>query len=137
MTRGPVLLIEDDPEFSRAIGLRLKHYGIDISTARNGTEGFWKAVCEHPAVIVSDLSMPDGDGQYLLGKLKDHPLTRDIPFIVLTGRHELGLERRLCNLGAVAYLRKPLVLAELTAALRSHITMEAPTECSPCCGEKS
>ena len=137
MAHGPVLFIEDDPDFSLAIGMRLKHYGIDISSAFSGTEGFWKAVCEHPAVIVSDLSMPDGDGQYLLGKVKNHPLTRDIPFIVLTGRHELGLERHLRALGAAAYLRKPLVLSELLAALRPHIPIKAPIERSPCYGGTS
>lgn len=128
MTRGLVLLIEDDPEFSRAIELRLKHYGVRVRRASNGTEGFWRAVCEHPAAIVSDLSMPDGNGQYVLNKVKDHPLTRDIPFIVLTGRREPGLERHLCALGAAAYLHKPLVLSDLLAALRPHLCVETPVE---------
>ncbi len=126
MAHGSVLIIEDDLEFLRAVGIRLKHYGIDISSASNATEGFWKAVCEHPAVIVSDLTMPDGDGQYLLNKVKSHPLTREIPFIVLTGRQELGLERHLRAVGAIAYLRKPLILSELLTALRPHVRVAAP-----------
>ena len=52
-------------------------------------------------------------------------------FIVLTGRHELGLERHLLALGAVAYLRKPLMLSELLTALRPHLLAAGELEHHP------
>jgi len=65
--------------------------------------------------------MPDGSGDYLLGRLKDTEETRDIPVMVLTahtldGRKDYALEREFVGrLGAVSYLAKPISLDALVA----------------------
>jgi DNA-binding response OmpR family regulator len=49
------------------------------------------------------------------------PLTKDIPTIVLTGRKDAALKRKLLNLGAVRYFTKPYNIAKLVGELRRHI----------------
>ena len=123
MVNAEVLCIEDDPDLSLFIAMKLQRYGVQVTRAFSGMEGYWKALREQPAAIVSDLAMPDGNGNYILYRLKSHPLTRDIPFIVLTGKCNPGVELNLLSSGAAAYLRKPFIVEELLAALRPFISL--------------
>ena len=89
------------------------------------------ALRERPDVIVSDYTMPEGYGNWLLGRLKGHSATKDIPVIFLTGRTigdkpDYPLERTLLSLGASAYLTKPLEFDTLLVELRRHITLQDP-----------
>lgn len=128
---GPkVLVVDDDSSLSDAIRLRLRSYGIHVSQAFTGSEGFWKAVKEQPHVIITDYVMPDGYGNYLVRRLREHSLTRSIPVIVLTGCNAAGrsaenrdyaLERQFLNLGAECVLPKPINHRKLLDLLRQHI----------------
>lgn len=127
-----VLLIDDDPDVSKAIKLRLRPYGVEVLRAFNGMQGYWMALKDRPDAIVSDYTMPEGYGNWLLGRLKGHSATKDIPVIILTGRTIGGkpdypLERTLLSLGASAYLTKPLDFNALVAELRRHVRLREPT----------
>lgn len=111
-----VLLIDDDRGLSQALQTRLKSQGFRVLCAFGGLEGYWMALKEKPDVIISDYTMPEGYGSYLLRRLKEHSLTCDIPVLVLTGRDiagrpisrkDFGLERQLLNLGAARVFSKP------------------------------
>ena len=60
--------------------------GVESVVASNGVTAFEIAKSESPAVIITDYYMPDGDEEYLLGKLRQKQETRHIPVIVHTGR---------------------------------------------------
>lgn len=125
-TKPRVLAVDDDPDVSRAIKLRLAPFGVEVVQAFTGMQGFWTALKERPDVIVMDFHMPDGYGNYLIGKLKTHTLTKDTPVIVLTGQNfsgkkDFALEREFMGLGADAYLTKPLDFDALLNELRRHI----------------
>jgi CheY-like chemotaxis protein len=85
---------------------------------------------ETPDVIITDYNMPEGSGQYLIGRLKGVPLLKDIPVIVLTGEsgrtsRDFALERRfLGEYGAAAFLSKPVDLDILLGALSEHIAID-------------
>ena len=126
-----VLLVDDDPQLSKALKIRLQAYGVEVLRAFSGMQGYWTALKELPDVIITDYTMPDGYGNYLLGKLKEHSLTKDIPVIVLTGRtiggnKDFALERSLLSLGATAFLTKPLDFDALLSELRRHIAIGEP-----------
>jgi CheY-like chemotaxis protein len=110
--RGRVLIVDDDPDMVRVLGMRLAENGLEVETASSGLCGFWTALRTVPDVIIADYCMPDGCADLLLRRLKDHPITRSIPIVIVTGRggvaYDFGLEREMRNLGAEACLGKPL-----------------------------
>ncbi len=121
-----VLVIDDDPDVSKAIKIRLQAHGVEVLRAFSGMQGYWMALKEKPNAIITDYAMPEGSGDYVLGRLRDHAVTRGIPVIVLTGRtvagrEDFALKRQMFSLGAKAFLTKPLDFDALINELKVHI----------------
>lgn len=111
---GPkILVIDDDPQITRALLIRLGALGFEVVRSPNAKMGHLLAKTEKPDLIITDYDMPEVTGEQLLINLKAHPSTMGIPVIVLTGHTLNGVEdsalRRemLGRRGAVAYLTKP------------------------------
>ena len=122
-----VLCIDDDPDVSRAIQLRLDNFEVEVIPAFFGTQGLGLAVTEKPDVIITDLKMPQGGGEYLLECLKCNAKTVDIPVIVLTGKSDENLPARMYRLGAAKLLKKPIAFDELVQELRRYIELRERT----------
>ncbi|MEX0978255.1 MAG: response regulator [Pirellulales bacterium] len=121
--RTRVLCIDDDPDISKLLKIRLAAFNIEVLRAFNGMHGYWTAVGERPDAIICDMCMPEGDGNYIVSRLKSHPLTQNVPVIVLTGQGNQGLKRTMLSLGVDAYFSKPVVFDELLRALRVHLDL--------------
>lgn len=131
-TGATVLCIDDDYLFTEVLNVRLSSRGLRVMRAFNGLHGYWRALRERPDLIITDYTMPEGYGSYLLRRLRDHSVTKEIPVIVLTGRDLAGrptetmdhtLERQLRNLGAQCVLPKPVDWSALYAAMEHHVTL--------------
>ena len=112
-----ILVVEDDPDMCGLIASHLQGAGYVVRSAANGLQA---AACLEliPDLIISDVHMPRMGGFDLIKILKSEDALKDIPVIFLTvdeARRERGAE-----LGAVAYLTKPLKLDELLAAVRKN-----------------
>ncbi len=121
-----VLAVDDDPLISKALSVRLAAHGVEVLRAYNGMQGYWTALREIPDVIITDYRMPEGQGNMLLGRLNSHPLTKEIPVIILSGGRlkgdrDFALERELATLGAIRYFSKPLDFEALLKELEKHI----------------
>jgi len=90
-----------------------------ILTASNGPEGIAMAIAERPHVIVLDVLMPGMDGWETCTKIKSHPVTADIPVILLTGSDEHNLSQQAVAVGAAAILTKPCPADRLVDRIRS------------------
>lgn len=126
-----ILHIEDDRDLSAALSMRLRPYGIAVIPAFNGMEGYRRAFLNPAGAIVLDMQLPNGNGDYVMRRLKETPVTKDIPVIVLTGRRERTIERQMMNLGAAAFLTKPLNFDELLSVLGRllHLDMNRRKRC--------
>ena len=109
---------------------RLEPYGVEVLRAFTGMQGYWMALDCRPAAIICDLKMPDGEGNYINARLQAHPMTKDIPVIVLTGQKNPALKRQMLSCGAAAYLEKPLVLDDLLVELRRYVALADEPELS-------
>jgi len=118
-----VLHVEDDADFSELVGRRLSAVGIRTRRAYSGMEGYRKAFLQPAEAVILDVNMPNGDGDYILRRLKETPATSDIPVIVLTGRRDRTLSRRLLQMGAVAVHHKPPNFDELIRDLRGALPL--------------
>jgi len=121
---GPlVLCIDDDPEISETIALRLRQYQVDVMRAFHGMQGLWLATMCRPDLIITDLNMPQGGGSYIIECLRNHSDTCDVPIIVLTGQRHSQLEANVRGLGAEKFLTKPIHFDELAAAISTFIPL--------------
>ncbi len=132
-----VLVIDDDPQITQALAIRLGALGIDVIEAPNAAGGTYLAWTECPDLIITDQNMPGKSGENLIIQLKNDEETKDIPIIVITGqtvggREDRGLKREMLGRrGAVAYLTKPVNFDELVEVLRHHIQFPSPPSGSP------
>jgi len=124
VTRPWVLCVDDDPDFAATLKLRLQQHGVDVLHAFAGMEGYRFAFTHEAQAIILDQEMPDGNGEYILRRLKESPATEGIPVIVLTGTKDQALARRMHNLGAARFLTKPVDWEELWAELQPLVQRE-------------
>jgi signal transduction histidine kinase/ligand-binding sensor domain-containing protein/CheY-like chemotaxis protein len=106
-TRGARILVVDDDEHVRDYLADLLGESFEIVFARDGTEGFERALEEMPDLVVSDVMMPRSDGYELCARLKKSDRTSHVPVILLTAKG--GKEEQLAGTryGADAYFTKP------------------------------
>lgn len=103
-----ILLIEDDPDIQRLLGLTLKlTAGAEVQAATEGQDGIALAQAWQPELILLDRMLPDMEGTAVLQTLKAEPTTATIPVIFLSaraGEHEI---LAAIGKGAVGYIVKP------------------------------
>jgi PAS domain S-box-containing protein len=110
-----VLIIEDNQQATQLLEMYLHDSGYRTEIARDGMEGIEKAKKLKPNIITLDLMLPLKDGWQVLKDLKNHPVCKDIPIIIIsiTDEKKLGF-----SLGAVDYFVKPVNKDDLLATLK-------------------
>lgn len=132
--RTKILCIDDDPEVTRTLELRLARYQVETLRAMYGTQGFWLAMTEKPQLIITDIRMPQGQGDFLIQCLKGNAETRSIPVIVLSGMRDASSKNHMYHLGADSYLEKPCPFEQMLSTIRDFVdlgnldSMETPKE---------
>lgn len=112
MTRA--LVIEDDPDVARLIGLELNRLGYETEAALSGEAGLAAAHGERPDLILLDLRMEPVDGFEVLRRLQEDDTTADIPVLVVS---IVEAEQRARTAGARGFVGKPFDVATLRRAL--------------------
>ena len=111
MTAKPkftILLIDNSVEILDALSalLREEH---TVFAARSGLAGLDIATRRpQPHLILLDVMMPDVDGYAVLARLKENPLTRNIPVVLLTSLTDPESEEHAFELGASDFIAKPI-----------------------------
>ena len=118
-----ILVIDDDPDVRRLIVKRLEAAGHEVAAASGGHEGIDMARRSPPDLILTDLMMPEGDGNAVVEMIrKDDALTRT-PIIMLTARSDVADVVRGLDQGADDYVAKPFHLQELMARVSALLRM--------------
>jgi len=114
-----ILIVDDDVQTLRLVGLMLERQGYKILAASNGTQAIGMARAEHPDLILLDVMMPDVDGYTVARTLRKEPETTSIPILMFTAKAEVVDKIVGYEAGADDYLTKPIHPAELTAHMRA------------------
>ena len=110
-----VLIVEDKPHARQILQSYLSEAGYEIETAANGIEALEKAKQWKPDVITLDILLPVKDGWQVLRELKQHPLCKNIPVIIISMLDERNVG---FGLGAVDYFVKPVQKDALLESLK-------------------
>lgn len=117
-----VLLI-DDSRSDRHYYSRLVRGSYQVITASGGREGLEMAETHSPDVILLDYMMPEMLGTEVCEKLKENPLTKNIPIIFLTSFDTPDTVIKALEFGADAYLVKPVSRADLIMQISFSLKM--------------
>jgi CheY-like chemotaxis protein len=126
MATAKILIVDDDQDIRRLLGIRLKGAGYDVVFAGDAIAAVNQARLERPDMILLDLGMPAGDGYLVMERLKAMPALEGIPVIVVSARDPQTEEERLAESGAEAFFRKPFDHEELLAAIARALGAEPP-----------
>jgi DNA-binding response OmpR family regulator len=121
MTKGKVLVIEDDRSLAEVLSYNLKQAGYEVHIAHDGQDGITQAQIKSPDVVLLDLMLPVVDGLDVCRRLRADATTRDLLIIMLTAKAEESDELVGFSLGADDYVTKPFsvkILLERIKALR-------------------
>lgn len=121
---GSQILIVDDVEANlmilENIILQMGHTPRCASSANEAA----KLIAEQlPQLILLDVFMPEMDGYEFCERLKENPVTRDIPIIFISAADSSEDKVRGFNLGAVDYIGKPFEVTEVTMRVRNHLKL--------------
>jgi pilus assembly protein CpaE len=114
-----ILIIDDDLDTLRLVGLMLQRQGYQISAATNGQQGLDKAFDESPDLILLDIMMPDMDGYEVTRRLRANPSTMETPILMFTAKTQMEDKVIGFEVGANDYLTKPTHPSELQARVKT------------------
>lgn len=115
----PILLVEDNPKDLELtlIALGKSNLANEVVTVRDGAEALDYLLCRgayadrpkgNPAVVLLDLKLPKVNGLEVLEQIKQDPAVQAIPVVMLTSSREEPDLQRAYQLGANAYVVKPV-----------------------------
>lgn len=112
-----LLIVEDDAEMRDLLRKVLEKEGYRISVAGDGREATASLSRKPFDLVVTDMLMPDDGGLELLRAIRQtHPT---LPVIIITAFGNWGSYSQALELGAAAFISKPLKMAELIAAIQT------------------
>ncbi|MHB8087441.1 MAG: response regulator transcription factor, partial [Anaerolineaceae bacterium] len=114
-----ILIVDDDVETLRLVGLMLQRQGYQIVAANNGSQAISMARAESPDLIILDVMMPDMDGYQVTAELRKDPQLADTPILMFTAKSQVDDKVAGYDAGVDDYLTKPVHPAELIAHLKA------------------
>ena len=111
-----VLIVEDEENLAKFVGLELKHEGYEVETVLDGRSGLDAALENNYDVILLDLMLPELNGLEVARRLRE---TKKTPIIMMTARDSVIDRISGLDYGADDYLVKPFAIEELLARIRS------------------
>ncbi len=121
-----IVLVDDDPIFLRVAEKRLGTAGYRVLTAADGKTGLQLIRAERPQLVMLDLMMPGIHGFALIQEMRNDPTLHGIQVIVSSGKAYPVDIKKAKELGANAYLTKPVDLERLVEEVKAVLDAAGP-----------
>lgn len=123
-----VLLVDDDPVQLKLLRLQFEHANFCVETTPNGAEALTAARRNRPDLIVTDVLMPHLDGFDLCLAVRQEPLLRNIPVVMVSANYVEEADRRLAErVGANIYIYRETGFDVLLEAVLASFKQPVPT----------
>ena len=120
MTRGRILIADDEPTFLESTAELLRREGFEVTTSSDGQRALALVVDEQFDLLITDLEMPGNSDLALVRRVAQ--VRGGLPVIILTGFPSVRSAMASIELPVAAYLTKPVVFAELLERVSSAVT---------------
>lgn len=127
-SEGTVLVVDDHEPTLMGLRDLLSQANFTVRATTRSDEAIGFAIEELPDAVLLDVMMPKVSGLDICAHLKQHPSTRLIPVVLMTGAHDRDVRIRGLALGADEILAKPLDIEELRIRMRSLVQMKRLTD---------
>lgn len=117
MSKGKVLVCDDDELIVDLLQFRLEARGYEVATARDGNEALESLTNQSVDLVVLDAMMPMVDGYEVLRRIRERNDTAKLPVIMLTARKQERDILEALSLGASDFVVKPFIPEELIARI--------------------
>jgi two-component system, NtrC family, response regulator GlrR len=119
MSRGAILLVDDDSKLLRVLTLGLESEGYSVVAAASGEEAMSRLGSLRPQFVLTDLKMPGMDGIELAARIQErYP---GLPVAILSAHGDIPEAVRATQTGAVDFLTKPVDRDRLAECIRRHL----------------
>ena len=122
------LIVEDSPMMRQLLVFALSRVrNVKVTEADDGVDGLKKLASGRFDIILTDINMPIMDGLKLVKRVRSDPVHKDVPIIIITTEGAQEDKRRALELGANAYITKPIQAPQVIAKVRELLGIEAPS----------
>jgi signal transduction histidine kinase len=126
--KSKILVVDDAVDTVELLRKRFRSEGYDTDEAYDGEEALKRVDEYNPDLIVLDVMMPKIDGYEVCRRLKTDENKKYIPVLMLTAKGEIESKVKGLEIGADDYLAKPFDYKELSARVKSLLTIKAARE---------
>jgi PleD family two-component response regulator len=130
MSKGRILVVEDDFDVHNMLQIYFQSQGYEVAVAERGEEGLELCRQQLPHVIVLDIMLPDIDGYEVCRRLRQSLRTNHVPIIFLTQKDERSDKIAGLESGADDYITKPFDIEELRLRVQGSIRRAQATNLS-------
>ena len=122
-----LLIIDDEPPVLRSMVRLLRQAApeLELTLAESASDGIARAALARPDAILLDAYMPETNGVQVCSRIRSTPATSHIPILAMTADPTPELASAFARAGAVAFLEKPVVVAQLFEILSTHLLPSA------------
>jgi pilus assembly protein CpaE len=121
-----ILVIDDDEQLLRMVGLMLERGGHTITLLDNPMEGMARITAEEPDLVVLDVMMPLMNGHDVARQIRNTLGLEDLPILILTARSQEIDREAAIKSGADGYLSKPVTAQELLGRIDDLLVVSKP-----------
>jgi two-component system response regulator ResD len=127
VTRGRILVVDDDPRLLHIVAMYLGIEGYEVITAENGDDGLTKLQERPPDLVILDIMMPGMDGIETCRRMRGHAPTADIPIVMFSALSSDDDIERARVAGANHLITKPFNLVGLGSVVKTFFPADVGT----------
>ena len=116
--RKKIMTVDDSPTVRQMVGLTLRDAGYDVVEAVDGIDALRRLEQEPVHMLITDLNMPRMDGVGLIKAVRENPVNRFIPIIMLTTESHEQKKQEGKAAGASGWIVKPFKPEQLLGVVR-------------------
>ncbi len=125
MAERSCLIVEDSPMMRQLLVFALARVkNLRVTEADDGVDGLRKLASARYDIIITDINMPIMDGLKLVKRVRSDPAHKETPIVVITTEGSSEDRQRALDLGANAYITKPIQAPQVIATVKGLLKID-------------